>query len=293
MSSNFSTVDLGNVTLCAADSINPAFAARALETSAARCNFADAILFTHEAVPTSVRTVLIPRLRSKEDYSAFMVKHLLGHVTTPWVLVVQWDGYVLDPAAWSETFFDYDYIGAYWPFHRDGMNVGNGGFSLRSTKLLQALADERFALLPGVNEDDLICRVYRPLLETGYGIRFAPAAAAARFAYEHVPPDRPTFGFHAAFNMWRHVDDATLMEKVRALDLRTYSSNEVLMLLTTYCDQRKFDCMKVMYERYRHLWSAQEIVHNMMMTGVAGETALRYVEMCESLLKNAFEGLGK
>lgn len=291
MSSNASPLNLRNVTLCAADSINPVFAARALEISAARCNFADAILFTHETVPTSVRTVLIPRLQSKEDYSAFMVKHLLGHVTTPWVMVVQWDGYVLDPAAWSDTFFDYDYIGAKWPFHRDGMNVGNGGFSLRSTKLLRALADERFEFLPGVNEDDLICRVYRPLLESGYGIRFAPEEVAIRFAYEHVLPDRPTFGFHAVFNMWRHVGDEMLMDMVRKLDIGTYSSNEVLMLLKIYCDQRKFDCVKVMYERYRRLWSTQEFVRNMMVIGLTAEAALQYVGLCESVVKNACDGL--
>ncbi|WP_126284447.1 hypothetical protein [Burkholderia stagnalis] len=54
------TLDLSNVTLCAADSIHPALAARALDISAARCHFADTILFTHEAVPTRARTVLIP-----------------------------------------------------------------------------------------------------------------------------------------------------------------------------------------------------------------------------------------
>lgn len=142
------TAELRQVTLCAADSIHPALAARALDISAVRCTFADAILFTHEAVPTCARTVLIPRLQSKEDYSTFMVKDLASHVTTPWVLVVQWDGYVLDAAAWSDSFLAFDYIGASWPFHQEGMNVGNGGFSLRSAKLLQALADSRIQLLP-------------------------------------------------------------------------------------------------------------------------------------------------
>ncbi len=280
-------VDLNTVTVCAADSIHPALAARALDISGARCTFADAILFTHEAVPTrGARTVLIPRLQSKQDYSAFMIKHLVNHVATPWVLVIQWDGYVLDAAAWSDTFFGYDYIGAWWPFHTDGMNVGNGGFSLRSKKLLQALAHTRFEFLPGVNEDDLICRIYRPLLETEYGIRFAPADVAVQFAYEHIRPDNPTFGFHAAFNMWRHVDDDTMMEMVGALDVRTFTSSEVMQLLMAYCDQRKFACMKVMYERYRHLWSTQQIVQNMMATGVAGEAVLQYVDLCERLVNN-------
>jgi Protein of unknown function (DUF5672) len=286
-------VDLNTVTLCAADSIHPALAARALDISAARCAFADAILFTHEAVPTSrARTVLIPRLQSKQDYSAFMIKQLVDHVATPWVLVIQWDGYVLDAAAWSETFFNYDYIGASWPFHTDGMNVGNGGFSLRSLKLLKVLADARFEFLPDVNEDNLICRTYRPLLEAQYGIRFAPADVAARFAYEHVRPDRPTFGFHAAFNMWRHVDDDTMMDMVRALDVRTFTASEVMQLFMAYCELRKFACMKVMYERYRRIWSTQQIVQNMLATGVAGDAVLRNVDLCERLVNNDRGGFG-
>lgn len=278
-------VDLSTVTLCAADSIHPALAARALDISAARCTFADAILFTHEPITArSARTVPIPRLQSKHDYSAFMVKHLVNHIATPWVLVTQWDGYVLDAAAWSDTFFSYDYIGASWPFYTDGMNMGNGGFSLRSKKLLQALTDERIELLPGVAEDVLICRAYRLLLEAEHGIRFAPAGIAAQFAYEHVVPDSPTFGFHAAFNMWRHVDDDTMMDIVGTLDVRTFTSNEVMQLLMFYCEHRKFTCMKVMYERYRHLWSRQEVVQNMTATGISGEAVLRYVDLCEKLL---------
>ncbi|WP_175950746.1 DUF5672 family protein [Burkholderia sp. BCC0405] len=279
-------VDLRNVTLCVADSIHPALAARALEISTAQCQFADAILFTHETVPTRARTLLIPRLQSKEDYSTFMVKHLVDHVTTPWVLVVQWDGYVLDAAAWNSTFFDYDYIGASWPFHQDGMNVGNGGFSLRSAKLLHALSDARFRLLPGVNEDDLICRLYRPLLETEYGIRFAPTEVANRFAYERGRPDSPTFGFHGPFNMWRHVEDNTMMNIVRALEIRTFTSSEVIQLLIAYCELRKFDCVKVMYQRYRQIWSAQQFVQNLVATGVPHEAVLQCVETCESVVNS-------
>lgn len=132
-----------------------------------------------------------------------------------------------------------------------------------------------------MNEDDLICRVYRPLLEAEYGIHFAPADVAARFAYEHGRPDFPTFGFHAAFNMWRHVDDDTMMDIIRALDMRTFTSNEVMQLLLAYCNLRKFACVKPMYERYRRLWSPQQVVQNMMKTGVPGEAVLQCVDICE------------
>ena len=90
------------------------------------------------------------------------------------------------------------------------MDVGNGGFSLRSRRLLQALQDPRFAPVADVAEDELIGRVWRPVLEHEFGLRFAPDAVASRFAYERVLPAGPTFGFHGLFNLWRHMDDAEL-----------------------------------------------------------------------------------
>jgi uncharacterized protein DUF5672 len=106
---------------------------------------------------------------------------------------VQYDGFILNPDCWSADFQRYDYIGARWPFD-DGRAVGNGGFSLRSKRLLRALQDPQFA--PVDPEDMAICRAYRPVLEERYGIRFAPEEIADRFAFEAVPPDGQTFGFH-------------------------------------------------------------------------------------------------
>jgi hypothetical protein len=95
------------------------------------------------------------------------------------VLLVQWDGYVCNPDAWDPAFLDCDYIGAKWFWHNDAMRVGNGGFSLRSRRLLEALQDPRIAL--SVVEDETICRTFRPLLERDYGIvsptRLSPIAS--------------------------------------------------------------------------------------------------------------------
>lgn len=133
-----SRVDLSQVTVCAVDCLNPALAARALKLSALRCDFADVVLFSDRVIDTTVTTVLIEPIRSTREYSEFMLKTLHRHIRTPWVLVIQWDGYVVYPDAWRPEFLDYDYIGARWPWHRDGLDVGNGGFSLRSTRLPKA-----------------------------------------------------------------------------------------------------------------------------------------------------------
>ena len=220
--------DLGQVTLCAADSRYVPLTALALRSCAAACRFGDAVLFTDAASarpeqapePGPFRIYPIAPLASRDAYSAFVLRGLAGMVTTSHALVVQWDGWVSDAAAWDPAFLEWDYIGAPWPrpdAAAGEVDVGNGGFSLRSRRLLDALAGPDFAPVPGIAEDVLICRTWRRTLEREHGIRFAPAAVATRFAYERVPPAGPTFGFHGLFNAWRHLDDAGLAELVALL----------------------------------------------------------------------------
>jgi len=82
--------------------------------------------------------VKIPRIASRAEYSRFVIKELGRHFRTSHLLVIQWDGYVINGKAWQEAFLEYDYIGAPWGFHTDQHRVGNGGFSLRSRRLFDA-----------------------------------------------------------------------------------------------------------------------------------------------------------
>ncbi|MFM0501373.1 DUF5672 family protein [Paraburkholderia caffeinilytica] len=276
-------IDLRSVTLCAADSLNPHVALHALRRSARLCTFGDVILFTHEDIPSDIRTVRIPPLRSRDDYSSFMFKDLVHHISTPWVLIAQWDGFVVDETVWNQSFFDYDYIGARWPFHSDGLTVGNGGFSLRSTRLLRACAEARFPFLPGVNEDELICREYRPALETECGIRFAPDHIAERFSHERGALDTPSFGFHGVFNMWRHVDDTEMIDIIHAVDSRTIASGEMVESLHTYFTLRKFACLMALYARLRDAWNPVEIAQQMVNRGATKEAAVECINKCERI----------
>ena len=97
-------------------------------------------------------------------------------------------------------------------------------------------------------------------------------------------PDHSPFGFHAGFNLWRYVDDRTALDIVLALDVRTYTSNEVFMLLTAYCDLRKFACVKAMYQRYRRIWSEQEFKEKLAIIHSDQERVLRYFTLCEHAL---------
>ena len=137
-----------------------------------------------------------------------MLKSLARHVDTPHVLLIQWDGYVVNPAAFDPAFLDCDYIGAKWYWCEDGMRVGNGGFSLRSRKLLAALQDPRIE--PVGAEDIAIGRTHRRLLEHEFGIRYASEALADRFAFEAAYPVGLPFGFHGLYNFCRVVPPAEL-----------------------------------------------------------------------------------
>ena len=145
-------------------------------------------------------------------YNRFMIENLNEYVATGHCLVVQNDGFVLNPGLWQDRFTQYDYIGAPWtdsvainPGNRrlvlDRNSVGNGGFSLRSKKLLETTSRLKFDLLDfPVAEDLLVCHyLYDEMRDAG--IAFAPPHVAAQFSAETMPPQygqtlANVFGFH-------------------------------------------------------------------------------------------------
>lgn len=209
-------LQLRDVTVCAADCVTPDLAARALEICLDRCDFADAVLFSDTSVAGRFRNEKIEKLRSIADYSDFCLRGMPRMVNTPFLLVIQWDGYVVDASAWANAFRKYDYVGAVVHDKR-GAFVGNGGFSLRSRKLLKVLPTLPVSRL---NEDVVICQIFRKTLETKFGIRFAPEKIAERFSYEDHYPGKATFGFHAPSNLWRHESDAEVVRICRRLGER-------------------------------------------------------------------------
>jgi tetratricopeptide (TPR) repeat protein len=206
-------LDLSGVTLACVDTANHALALRALEHSRRGVRYARVVLVTDAlpdaiAVPDGIDVAVGVALRSRDDYSRYVLKSLLRHVETPHVLVIQWDGYVVNPGAFDPAFLECDYIGAKWYWFDDGMRVGNGGFSLRSRRLLEALQDPRITLADA--EDITIGRAFRPLLEREYDIRYATEALADRFAFEAAYPAGMPFGFHGLYNFCRVVPPAEL-----------------------------------------------------------------------------------
>jgi len=206
-------LQLPGVTLACIDTANHALALRALARSSADIRFARTLLLTDKVpdsvpVPAGVEVVAIAPIASRDAYSHFVLKDLRPYIATAHVLLVQWDGYVVNPGAWDPAYLECDYLGAKWFWHEDGMRVGNGGFSLRSRRLLEALEDTRIALVDA--EDTTIGRTFRPLLEREHGIRFGSEELADKFAFEAAYPIGKPFGFHGLFNFWQVMPPAEL-----------------------------------------------------------------------------------
>ncbi|MCW2338499.1 hypothetical protein M2337_002732 [Sphingobium sp. B2D3A] len=224
-----SRLQLPDVTLCAVTSVNVEATVSALGRCLSIADFGECLLFTDAPVARAdIRVIPIAPLLSASAYSQFLLQELAAYVRTSHVLIVQWDGFLLDPTAWSDKFLNYDYIGAVWPQFQTGGQVGNGGFSLRSKRLLHACLDPAFhASHP---EDVAICRENRAWLVERHGVRFADVDVAERFSFERTRPSRPTFGFHGVFNMPEAIGREEFWAIYRSLDERSTIKPDFLPL---------------------------------------------------------------
>ncbi len=151
----------------------------------------------------------VPDWPNKDQCGLFFTYEAFKPLATSHVLFMEWDAGLFDASMWDDGFLAYDYIGApWWDLDNRGRrdekrNVGNGGFSLRSMKLCEAIADNPqwcgFSDWP-------LCRDSRPHFE-GLGFKWAPIALADAFAIEDWqrpgPPDQTQhFGYHYMMPAW-------------------------------------------------------------------------------------------
>jgi hypothetical protein len=130
-------------------------------------------------------------------------------------MIAQWDGHVRDTSLWTPEFLDYDYTGASWPQFDDGHDVGNGGFSLRSKRLMELCKSPSF--VRHHPEDLAIGRTNRRWLEQ-QDIRFAPRELADRFSSERAGDLRQSFGYHGLFLMPQALGNADFWKVYETLD---------------------------------------------------------------------------
>ncbi|WP_255209817.1 DUF5672 family protein [Sphingobium xenophagum] len=208
------------LTLCAVSSVNVAATIRALKASLAQIDFGACKLFTDSPIHPDhpdINVIPIPPVTSAKAYSDILLSQIGEHVDTSHCLIIQWDGHVVDASRWRPDFLDYDYIGASWPQFADGHDVGNGGFSLRSRRLMDACRDPDFRVHHP--EDVAIGRINRTWLEDK-GMRFAPQALANQFSAERAGDVSNSFGYHGAWLMPRVIGVEAFWNLYRDLDDR-------------------------------------------------------------------------
>jgi hypothetical protein len=209
---------LPDVTLVMIDAQCHELARLALMDSMRDIEFGDVVVFCDAdlSVP-GTRWVDVPKWPSTADYCKYFWYELPSRLATRWMLQIQWDGWITDPACWSHDFLLYDYVGAPW-WYADGLNVGNG-CALRSLRLMRFLQEhQKYFPLYSYKEDEILCRTYRPILEK-CGFRWAPEVLASRFAFECTRPSWSSrhFMFHDSFNFPLVLADDRLNERVRLM----------------------------------------------------------------------------
>lgn len=207
-----STID--DVTLVTIETHYNEVAARALQETLDRIPFKNVVTFSNRPLLAGAKNVPVSPIGSMRDYCDIMLKSMWPFVETSHMIFAQWDAMVFDSSQWTDEYLEYDYIGAIWPWEPPGQNVGCGGFSLRSAKLLQALRDPIIQMTPesrfGMTaEDAYIGVVHRRHLEQKYGIRFAPPELAKQFSYE-LGDYTNSMSFHGFWNIIKFMPKPTV-----------------------------------------------------------------------------------
>jgi hypothetical protein len=219
-------LNLDQVTLFCVDTRTPDLSIWAMQQCLQKAYFKDVILVTDTTkalkVPDSIRIIEAPPIHSIEDYSLYLQSDLSTYIQGTHMLVMQWDSFITNPQLWNDQFLEYDYIGAPWPHHPE-TPVGNGGFSLRSKKLFNALQNPLYQKLHP--EDQSVCIFNIDVLQE-LGIRIAPKEVAEQFAFER--DFKQAFGFHGFFN-FAHVLNPEALKKIIEL-----IPQELLGKLDTY-----------------------------------------------------------
>lgn len=180
----------------------------AIERSLDNINAKEVIIISDKEILPGAKHIITPPVNGMSEYANVMLKGTAEHVTTGHALYVQWDGIANAKDNWTDEFLKYDYIGAPWPWQPEGKNVGNGGFSLRSKKMLEACQDPIISLTAeeSVAEDNIMCIKHREYLENKYNIKYAPTQLARQFSFE-LGEYIPSFGFHGLWNVFNLMTD--------------------------------------------------------------------------------------
>lgn len=130
-------LQLPTVTLVAIDCINANKAIKVLHHCKKLVDFGEVKLLTSIPVDYQHRVKIMP-LNSLIAYSVFMLTRFNEYITTPHCLIVQCDGWILNPDSFDPLWLENDYTS---PLFMQYDHCGSGGFSLRSKSIMDYAAE--------------------------------------------------------------------------------------------------------------------------------------------------------
>lgn len=126
-------IKLSNVTLICVDCVNPELALKVLNHCTKEIEFAEVKLLTHLDIESEY-TVKIKQLTSLVMYSVWCLTELYKYIDTTHFLMVQRDGFILNPKNFKMEWLELDYVA---PLFVQFDSVGSGGFSFRSKRIME------------------------------------------------------------------------------------------------------------------------------------------------------------
>lgn len=216
---------LKNVTIVGIAGTKSLETLKAIKYSSRDIDFGDYKLITPDDLQDDKVEIINCEPLNYEQYNHFIVYRLHEYIDTDFALIVQNDGYVVNPDQWREEFLNYDYIGAPWPLPNDDFSfrdpegniqrVGNGGFSLRSKKLLSLAKELNLEWKPhfGFYHEDGFFACHNRKIYEQHGCKFAPIEVASYFSHEIGIEEnygKIPFGFHGKQNFYYQITQKSL-----------------------------------------------------------------------------------
>lgn len=214
---------LPDVTLITTANVCHDLAREAMADTASKIRFAEMISFSDRPLGYDGERWVEARWPDSYRCMQYLWTQASKAVATKFMLYLQWDSGIVDVTKWDSEWLTVDYVGAPWP--HPNLQVGNGGFSIRSTRLMNFLATHQDLFeCPPIYEDSVLSKQYRSHLES-YGFRWAPLESAERFAFElRKPPPGGTFAYHGIFNWPKLLSEEEQVRRYRMFDAHARSS---------------------------------------------------------------------
>jgi hypothetical protein len=211
-------IKLPNVEIISINTHNPEQSVKAIEYSCMEISFASKKIFSDTVpsnLPSDMVHIQIPKFTQREAYSDFTLKELHRYIESDFVLMIHDDGFIINPHLWNPSFLEYDYIGAPWPGSPSDIEygrVGNGGFCIRSKRLMEATSHLEYEPL----NDDWIIGVTHNKILRDMDIHTAPVTLAMTFSLELPIAECEynldnTFGFHSK-RSHQHIEKVNLLD---------------------------------------------------------------------------------